>query len=39
MSVVSEPTCDVCGTAGSLRWGGWMKTLCDECDAEREAAG
>jgi hypothetical protein len=26
-------TCEVCGQPGTLREGGWIKTLCDEHDA------
>lgn len=31
-------TCEVCGQPGELRGGGWLKTLCDTHDQEREAA-
>ena len=27
---MSEVTCEVCGTPGKRRGGGWIKTLCDE---------
>lgn len=27
---MSEITCEVCGTPGKRRGGGWIKTLCDE---------
>ena len=33
---ISFSTCEVCGTAGKTRSGGWMKTLCDIHHAERE---
>ncbi len=29
-------TCEVCGELGTARHGGWIKTLCDEHDAERK---
>jgi hypothetical protein len=29
-------TCEVCGGAGEPRYGGWVKTLCDEHHEERE---
>lgn len=29
-------TCEVCGQPGEIRQGGWIKTLCDEHDAERK---
>lgn len=32
----SETTCEFCGDAGSMRTGGWLKTLCDPCHKERE---
>jgi hypothetical protein len=25
-------TCESCGAPGSVRGGGWVKTLCDKCD-------
>jgi hypothetical protein len=28
-------TCESCGEPGSLRRGGWLKTLCDRCHGER----
>lgn len=28
----SERTCEYCGKLGRLRKGGWLKTLCDECN-------
>lgn len=31
----SEVTCEVCGKPGTLRGGGWVRTLCDECDKEK----
>jgi hypothetical protein len=35
---MSEVTCEVCGDRGTLRTGGWMKTLCDHHHEEREQA-
>lgn len=35
----SASTCEVCGTAGELRGGGWLKTLCDSCAQGRPACG
>lgn len=29
-------TCEVCGSSGTLRHGGWMRTLCDKHEAERQ---
>ena len=34
---VSEITCEECGKPGELRQGGWLKTLCDEHNEQREA--
>jgi hypothetical protein len=28
-------TCEVCGAPGRMRDGGWLKTLCDDCEAKR----
>lgn len=33
----SATTCEECGGPGEPRYGGWVKTLCDKCSAEREA--
>jgi len=33
----AEHTCEECGKPGQSRTGGWIKTLCDEHDAERKA--
>jgi hypothetical protein len=33
---MSELTCEVCGSPGKQRPGGWVKTLCDEHYNERE---
>lgn len=30
-------TCEECGKPGTSRSGGWIKTLCDEHEAERQA--
>ena len=32
----AEQTCEICGAPGRPREGGWIKTLCDACDAKRE---
>lgn len=29
-------TCEVCGQVGEMRHGGWIKTLCDKHEAERQ---
>jgi len=29
-------TCEVCGAPGTMRHGGWIKTLCDTHEAERQ---
>lgn len=34
---MSEVTCEECGKPGETRQGGWIKVLCDEHNAEREA--
>ena len=31
----SADTCEVCGKPGTLRRGGWLVTLCDECDNKK----
>jgi hypothetical protein len=31
----SYETCEECGAPGEARKGGWIKTLCNECEAER----
>lgn len=28
----SSETCEICGAPGELRGGGWLRTLCDECE-------
>ncbi|RLD64344.1 MAG: hypothetical protein DRJ01_01115 [Bacteroidetes bacterium] len=28
----AEVTCEVCGKPGKSRGGGWIRTLCDECN-------
>ena len=33
----ADKTCEMCGKPGEKRGGGWIKTLCDEHDAERKA--
>ena len=30
--VESERTCELCGSPGKARGGGWIKTLCDNCN-------
>lgn len=32
----AEHACEECGKPGQSRGGGWIKTLCDEHDAERQ---
>lgn len=32
----ADATCEECGKPGKLRGRGWMKTLCDEHEAERQ---
>lgn len=32
----SEEICEICGRLGELREGGWIRTLCDEHEAERQ---
>jgi hypothetical protein len=29
-------SCETCGSPGKSREGGWIKTLCDEHEAERQ---
>jgi hypothetical protein len=33
---MSARTCEVCGARGKLRTGGWVRTLCDAHEAERD---
>jgi hypothetical protein len=33
----ADNTCEVCGEAGTTRSGGWVKTLCDKHEEERQA--
>lgn len=35
----SRITCEYCGKPGELRDDGWLFTLCDECEKEREEKG
>lgn len=35
--VWAHRSCEVCGNPGTSRSGGWIKTLCDEHEAERQA--
>ena len=32
----ADSTCELCGTRGSLRTGGWVKNLCDAHEKERQ---
>lgn len=32
---LASATCEVCGKPGTLRQGGWIRTLCDEHDQHR----
>ena len=32
-----ECTCETCGNSGEFRNGGWMRTLCDACEAAYQA--
>jgi hypothetical protein len=32
----SAKTCEKCGNAGARRTGGWLKTLCDHHESERQ---
>lgn len=32
---MSEITCEICGNAGKMRYGRWIKTLCDQHHVER----
>ena len=34
--IMASQTCEECGKPGQLRTGGWMRTLCDEHEAERQ---
>lgn len=33
----AEHTCEKCGKPGKIRHGGWMQTLCDEHEVERQS--
>ena len=33
---LSRVTCEYCGAPGLPRGGGWIKTLCDNCNKERQ---
>lgn len=33
---MADITCEVCGKPGERRSGGWIRTLCDEHEAERQ---
>lgn len=35
---MSSVTCETCGKPGKTRSGGWIRTLCDEHEEERQAA-
>lgn len=32
MELKSATTCEYCGKPGKIQHGGWMRTLCDECN-------
>lgn len=32
----ADNTCEKCGNKGTIRHGGWMRTLCDEHEIERQ---
>jgi hypothetical protein len=34
----TEVTCEDCGAPGILRGKGWVRTICDKCQAERDTA-
>lgn len=34
--VKSGSTCEECGSNGTIRRKGWMRTLCDSCDQKRQ---
>ena len=34
--VESERTCEWCGNSGKARGGGWIKTLCDDCNKKEK---
>jgi hypothetical protein len=34
---ISAVTCEKCGSVGMLRHGGWVKTLCDTHEEERQS--
>jgi len=31
---ICECTCETCGNSGEFRGGGWLRTLCDTCEAD-----
>ena len=33
--ILSAVTCENCGKYGKIRQGGWIRTLCDDCDRKR----
>lgn len=33
--ILSAMTCENCGKYGKIRQGGWIRTLCDDCDRKR----
>lgn len=33
---MSSRTCEKCGSPGTGRGGGWIKTLCDECESDKK---
>ena len=34
----SEETCEKCGQPGIIRYGSWMKTLCDDCATNNQSS-
>jgi hypothetical protein len=34
---MTHRTCEVCGNSGQLRAGGWYRTLCNTCEANRNS--
>jgi len=34
--IASSKTCEYCGSQGKSRSGGWIKTLCDDCDVKNK---
>lgn len=34
--IASRKVCEMCGSRGFMRTGGWWKTLCDDCEDKRK---